>query len=246
MKTRLALLLGASIGILDLSAAISPIAAMQTGTIAQAGRAMIKPSQPQFADTEWFLEDLNGTGVVDNLQTTFRFNGRDRVTGQGGCNRYTAQAQLMGDRFTVGAIASTKKLCPPAVMDQENRYFQALQTAERVSVSLNGTSLLVYSRGIEAPLRFTRLTAAKPMETTLVALQGRRNAVRVFTQNGQTRMNVYDKRDRLTWVKGTPVKTEQTPEGIRYTNLSGEAKIVVFVPIAGNGSTLTINGNIDR
>ncbi|MBW4469809.1 MAG: META domain-containing protein [Stenomitos rutilans HA7619-LM2] len=244
MKTGLTMLLGVSIGIAGLNAAIAPVEAVQMDAIAQTDGAMIKPSQPPFADAEWLLEDLNGTGVVDNLQTTLQFDGRDRLSGQGGCNRYMAQAHLMGRRFTVGAIASTKRLCPPAVMDQENRYFQALQNAERVT--LEGPYLLVYSQGTKTPLRFTRLTAAQPANETLVTFQGRRNAVRVFTQDGQTRLNVYDKRDRITWIQGTPVKTEQTPEGTRYINVASEASLIVFVPTTGKEPTLTINSKVDR
>ncbi|XGV98487.1 MAG: META domain-containing protein [Leptolyngbya sp. BL-A-14] len=244
MNKTLALLLGGSVSLIGLSPTIPPVEAAQSNAIAQANGAMTQPSQPQFADAEWVLEDLNGTGVIDNLQTTFQFNGRDRLSGQGGCNRYMAQAQLMGSRFTVGAIASTKKLCPPAVMNQENRYFQALQNAERAS--LDGPYLLIYSKGIKAPLRFTRLDSTNANETTLVAFQGKRNAVRVFTQKGQMQMNIYDKRDRITWVRGTPVKTEQTPEGTRYTSVAGEAALVVFVPKTGSAPTFTINGKIDR
>lgn len=197
MKKRLALVIGTSVGIISAGTfAMSQATAGQMDVLAQTGESMMQPSQPQFANTEWVLEDLNGTGVVDNLQTTLRFEGRDRLSGQGVCNRYTAQAQLVGKRLTVGGIASTKKLCPPAVMDQENRYFQVLQSAQRVN--LDGAYLLVYSQGVKAPLRFTRLTAANLTETTLVAFQGRRNAVRVFTRDGQMQMNVYDKRDRTT------------------------------------------------
>lgn len=59
-------------------------------------------------------------------------------------------------------------------------------------------------------------------------------------------MNVYAQRDRTTWVRGNPVKTEQTPEGTRYTNVRGEAALVVFVPNTGGSPTLTINGRVDR
>lgn len=244
MRPGLPVLLGVSLGILSLNATIPPAKVVPIGAIAQSDGAMTKPSQPQFAGAEWVLEDLNGTGVVDHLQTTLLFDGRDRLSGQGGCNRYMAQAQLANNRLTVGAIASTKKLCPPAVMDQENRYFQALQNAERVR--LDGAFLLIYSQGVKAPLRFTRLTATNPTETTLVAFQGRRNAVRVFTRNEQTQMNVYDRRDRVTWVRGIPVKTEQTPAGTRYTNMAGEAALIVFVPNTGAPPTLTINGKVDH
>jgi heat shock protein HslJ len=113
----------------------------------------------QLANTEWLLEDLNGTGVMDYLQTTLRFDATSRIGGQGGCNRYFATARIEGDLLSVSAIGATKRLCPPAVMDQETRYFTALKQAQRIS--LDGPYLLIYSQASNQPLKFTRLSAEK-------------------------------------------------------------------------------------
>ncbi|UBF27651.1 META domain-containing protein [Kovacikia minuta CCNUW1] len=110
----------------------------------------------QLMNTEWLLEDLGGAGVIDNLQTTLRFDGNNRIGGQGGCNRYFANMQVGGnDRISVTAIGSTKRLCSPAVMNQESRYFAALQKADRLT--LDGSYLLIHVEGLEKPLKFTQL-----------------------------------------------------------------------------------------
>ena len=44
--------------------------------------------------------------------------------------------------------------CLDAVMSQESAYFRALQDAERYAI--DGPSLLIYSRGTDKPLRFSR------------------------------------------------------------------------------------------
>jgi uncharacterized membrane protein len=44
--------------------------------------------------------------------------------------------------------------CEQAVMEQEGKYLEALQQAERFRIE--GDTLLVYARGLEQPLRFTR------------------------------------------------------------------------------------------
>jgi heat shock protein HslJ len=237
MKTFLTLLIGTSISLFQ-------VTAEQLGTIAQADASIQQLAPSQLVRSEWRLKDLGDSGVINNLQTTLRFDSRDRISGQGGCNRYTAPVKLAVGRLTVSAIASTKKLCSPAVMNQENRYFQALQNAERVSSE--GPYLLVYSQNLNVSLRFTHLTTISTAQKTLVAFQGRQHAVRVFTRNGQTQMNVYDQRDRIIWVRGASVKAEQTPEGTLYANTTGEARLVVFVPRAGQQPTLTINGKVDR
>jgi heat shock protein HslJ len=198
----------------------------------------------RLVNTEWLLEDLGGTGVVDRIQTTLRFDATHRISGQGGCNRYTGTVEFNEAQVKIGAIASTRKLCVPAVMDQETRYFQAMQNAERVE--LDGAYLLIHTRQTTAPLRFTQLTAIQPSNQTIVAFEGRRNAVRVFRQGEQTLLNVYDKQNRQTWIKGAPMTNRLTPAGMEYKTLRGEATIVVFVPRSGATPTLTINGKMDR
>jgi heat shock protein HslJ len=49
--------------------------------------------------------------------------------------------------------------CPRAVMNQEARYLDALQGAERFE--WKAPYLLIYCKGFEKPLRFTRIETAK-------------------------------------------------------------------------------------
>lgn len=90
----------------------------------------------------------------------------------------------------------------------------------------------------------TPVSSSSPDET-LLSFQTSRNSIRIFTRNGETLMNVYDKQQRITWIKGIPVKTEQTPEGTRYTNIRGEARIEVFLNLNGD-RTLSINGDTEE
>lgn len=118
--------------------------------------------------TTWQLEDLNGTGVLDNVQTTLEFSEDDRIFGTGGCNRYFSDITFEEDGATatnqeveLGVVGSTQMACLDAVMDQELRYFQSLQSAERME--LDGPFLLVYSADEEEPMRFTEVGAAAPV-----------------------------------------------------------------------------------
>lgn len=88
-------------------------------------------------------------------------------------------------------------------------------------------------------------TSDNVSDETLTSFQTNRNAVRIFTRSGETLMNVYDKQERITWLNGVPVKQEQTPEGTRYTNERGEARVEVFLDINGD-RTLTINGDAEE
>ena len=53
-----------------------------------------------------------------------------RVSGSGGCNRFTGGYSLDGDRITFTDLAPTRMFCAPA-MDQERAYFGALAPAGR-------------------------------------------------------------------------------------------------------------------
>ncbi|CAA9402308.1 hypothetical protein AVDCRST_MAG94-5981 [uncultured Leptolyngbya sp.] len=118
----------------------------------------------QLADIEWALQDLGGNGVVNSPQSpTLRFTGTNRIEGQGGCNSYSAQSQVDGDRLTISALIATKRACiDQRAQEQESRYFSALEGAQRFS--LEGSELLIYSKGLAKPLRFSRSSSSsKPV-----------------------------------------------------------------------------------
>jgi putative lipoprotein len=102
----------------------------------------------------WKLEDLGGTAVLDQPQATLEFPDEGRVAGKGSCNRFFGSVQVSGESISFGALGSTRMACPDAVMTQEAAYFNALQNAERYVI--DGSSLLIYSRGMDKPLRFSR------------------------------------------------------------------------------------------
>ncbi len=105
--------------------------------------------------TEWVLEDLGGRGVQDRVQSTIIFEAKDRVVGWGGCNRYFSGSRSDGRKIGIGPIGSTRRVCPAVVMDQETRFFKALDKANRISTE--GPYLLIHCEGLEKPLKFTRL-----------------------------------------------------------------------------------------
>ena len=58
----------------------------------------------------------------------------------------------------IGPIGSTRRICPPVVMDQEERFFKALEKAR--SVAKEDTFLVINVEGLEKPLRFSRLNSS--------------------------------------------------------------------------------------
>jgi heat shock protein HslJ len=64
--------------------------------------------------------------------------------------------RITGESMVFGPLGSTRMACAEAVMNQEGRYLAALQEAERYT--LDGSVLLVHTRAMPQPLRFTRAT----------------------------------------------------------------------------------------
>jgi heat shock protein HslJ len=111
--------------------------------------------------SEWLLEDLAGSGMMDGIQATLTFPETGKIAGNGSCNRFFGSAEISGDTIKLGPLASTRMACPDPVMNQEMKYLAALQAAERFE--WKDPNLLIYCKGFEKPLRYTRLSS-KPAE----------------------------------------------------------------------------------
>lgn len=207
------------------------------------GVRLTKQAIANLSSTDWVLEDLGGNSVLEATPPTIRFDESGRATGSGGCNRFNGPYVLDGDQLAIGPLASTRRACESPISIQESRYLQAIEAAERVEVS--APYLFLYTTQFDRPLRFIPLTENPEAITTVVAFERPENAVRVFVQGGRTRMNVFNKVDRVTWMRGVPVSVERTPAGTRFVNQTGEATVSVFVPTTGD-PRLTINGEVDE
>lgn len=102
-------------------------------------------------DTEWVVEDIGGRGIVDKSRVTIEFLPEGWIAGAGSCNRYMGSWTLNGETLEVGKLASTRKACPPALMDQEDRFLRQLESVRSFDISSQG-ALLVGSGG-DAPIR---------------------------------------------------------------------------------------------
>lgn len=81
---------------------------------------------PDLADTQWVVEDIDGRGIVDRVESSLNIDANDRVSGFGGCNRYFSDVTTADGTIAFGLIGSTRMACPEAVMDQEQKFFAAL------------------------------------------------------------------------------------------------------------------------
>lgn len=89
----------------------------------------------------------------------------------------------------------------------------------------------------------TNSPTSRPTNGTVLLFQTPSNAVRIFNRSGQTYLNVFDKRNHITWLNSVSVTVEQEANGTYY-RYQGEATVVVF---EGNDGTrsIDINGDLE-
>jgi putative lipoprotein len=105
----------------------------------------------------WLAEDINGGGVIDRLQTILEIAEDGTVSGTGGCNRMNGKATIDGDKIKFGPIASTEMACAPAVMDQESKFFAALQKVRTWKIDPTRQKLALLDEDDRAVIVLTRL-----------------------------------------------------------------------------------------
>lgn len=81
------------------------------------------------------LEWIGEHPLIDYSHLTLTLANDGRAYGNAGCNHWFASYTLEGDRLSFGKVGKTRKLCAPALMDQEKRFLQALETVQRWDVS---------------------------------------------------------------------------------------------------------------
>lgn len=99
--------------------------------------------------TRWLLVQLDGAEIPDpGGRFSLRFESTGRLTGQGGCNRYSAACKAeAGGHLRVGDIAATRMTCPEA--QREQAFFAMLRSAVRYELDAK-MLLLSDSAGVRA------------------------------------------------------------------------------------------------
>ena len=116
------------------------------------------------AGTRWGLVSYGSPGaetaVIEGTEPSLDFESDNEVTGFTGCNDFAAQYAVTGDAVLFSQIVSTEVFCTgEGVMDQEDAYLEALETAEtfeRTEDQLriwygDGQRVLIFRGPIPAP-----------------------------------------------------------------------------------------------
>ncbi|SDU28283.1 META domain-containing protein [Halopseudomonas salegens] len=94
--------------------------------------------------TTWVVESINSAAPLDGSRVTLRFAPEQRLSGVASCNNFMAGYQLSGEGLSLQQVATTKKACESALMDQEQTVLAFLQGVQGFNINEDG-ELVLYS-----------------------------------------------------------------------------------------------------
>lgn len=106
--------------------------------------------------TTWLAQTINGQQASLAPASQVTFDTGSKITGNGGCNTFFGTIGYSGDQLAVGPLATTRKMCPPEVMNQEAQFIRGLETAQRYEMSQ--WLLTLYGPSGNAQMTLTRVT----------------------------------------------------------------------------------------
>ena len=109
-------------------------------------------SSPVKNDHSYTLEWIGERPLVDRSHLTMTLGKDGRAYGNAGCNHWFAPYTLEGRKMTFGMVGSTRRMCAPALMEQEQRFLDALTKVQRWDISPIEQLQLWQEEGM--PLRF--------------------------------------------------------------------------------------------
>jgi len=121
-------------------------------------------TEKELTGTHWWVEDILGGGVIDRSHTTVNFIEDGRVAGDTACNRYTGGYEQNGGQLTFGALAGTRRACPESIMNQEQRFYQAIGQVRRFRIDERTGHLHLIDENGATVIRAARITEGQEAE----------------------------------------------------------------------------------
>jgi heat shock protein HslJ len=110
--------------------------------------------------SEWIAEAIADAAVVPGSHSTLRFVSIAQVDGDTACNRFAGPVTVDGGMLRIGPLATTRRACAPALMDQERRYLVAI--AQGVALRRDDDRLILLDDRQHPLIRFTQVEPHVP------------------------------------------------------------------------------------
>jgi heat shock protein HslJ len=104
------------------------------GTTAPIKASEMSENAISVVGSTWQVEDIDRGGIIDRSMVTVQFPEEGRITGSTGCNNYFASVSIDSSSISLSGIGTTRRACPQSLMNQEQRFLEALNSAAQVSI----------------------------------------------------------------------------------------------------------------
>lgn len=95
---------------------------------------------------KWQVQTIDGSPVIDRSPAYIQFTEDGQAGGNSSCNQFTGSYKQSGSEMSFGQTASTRKMCPNSLMEQEVRFLKALAKVAKVEKK-NGFLLFLDAEG---------------------------------------------------------------------------------------------------
>lgn len=112
-------------------------------TLAACSSAKTEP-KPETLPGNWLVNTIQDKAVIANSSAQLSFHPENKLSGSASCNNISSNYSVQNNSLTIGAIATTRKMCAPALMEQESHLLQALSKVKRFQ--LNNGKLSLYNQ----------------------------------------------------------------------------------------------------
>jgi heat shock protein HslJ len=118
-----------------------------------------QPTANDLTGTSWHLVSYGPESqqipAAEGVTTLVQFTLDGQVSGSLGCNQFSGQYSVKGDKITFDQLISTLMACPEPQMSQESAGFQVLTGT--VKFQLDGNSLVIFDESGQNAIHLTKL-----------------------------------------------------------------------------------------
>ena len=108
---------------------------------------MAHDSASALSGDEWVIEDIAGSGIIDDSHASLQFMSEGRLAGSGSCNRLIGSYTHDGDKLSISPAGTTMMACPQALMNQERKLLDLLPRITGYSINPRGSLVLTTRDG---------------------------------------------------------------------------------------------------